>query len=68
VQALLVRSPAQLPPDALSLVRFHALELQAEMRRAGGRGNTAWSVESRAHVQDSLSQLTEALRASMLRS
>jgi len=26
------------------------------------------SVESRAHLQDSLSQLTEALRASMLRS
>ena len=67
VQALLLRGASMLPPDALSLVRLHALELQADLKRvaANGRG---LSVESRAHVQDSLSQLTEALKASMLRS
>ncbi len=66
VQALLTRGSATLPPDALSLARLYATELQAELKRAAARPGL--SVESRAHVQDSLASLGEALRASMVRS
>ena len=66
VQALLTRGSATLPADALSLVRLNASELQVDLRRAAGNGRL--SIESRAHMQDSLAQLTEALRASMMRS
>ncbi|MBL0730165.1 zinc-dependent metalloprotease [Piscinibacter sp. HJYY11] len=66
VQNLLVRGSAALPPDALSLMRMQAVELQTQLKRASTNGKL--SVESRAHLQDSLSQLTEALRASMIRS
>jgi hypothetical protein len=65
VQNLLTRGSAALPSDALSLVRLHATELQRDVRRAAG--NRKLSVESRAHLQDSLSQLTQALGASMQR-
>ena len=65
VQSLLTRGSASLPPDALSLVRMNATELQSDLRRAAGNGKL--SIESRAHLQDSLSQITEALRASMVR-
>ena len=65
MQGLLIRNTG-LPADALSLVRMNATELQAQLKRASTNGSL--SVESRAHLQDSLSQLTEALRASMLRS
>ncbi len=67
VQALLLRSSTALPPDALSLVRLHATELQAQLRQASNLDSQR-SVETSAHINDSLSQLTEALRASMLRS
>jgi hypothetical protein len=66
VQALLTHSSAGLPPDALSLVRLNAVALQADLRRAAG--GKALSIESRAHLLDSLALLTEALRASMTRS
>jgi hypothetical protein len=54
-----------LPPDALSLVRMHASTLKADLERAvkAGKG----SVETRAHLMDSLAGLTEALRATMVR-
>ncbi len=65
MQVMLTRGSA-LPPDALSLMRMNAVELQAKLKRASS--NSKLSVESRAHLQDSLAQLTEALRASMLRS
>ncbi len=65
VQTLLTRGSPTLPPDALSLMRMNATELQVQLRRASGNGRL--SVESRAHLQDSLSQITEALRASMTR-
>jgi hypothetical protein len=65
VQGLLTRGSSSLPSDALSLVRLNATELQADLRRAAG--NRKLSVETRAHVQDSLALLTEALRASMVR-
>ncbi|GAB4553626.1 MAG: zinc-dependent metalloprotease [Rhizobacter sp.] len=66
VQTLLTRGSPTLPPDALSLMRMNATELQAQLKRASGNGKL--TVESRAHLQDSLAQLTEALRASMTRS
>lgn len=65
MQTVLTRSPAALPADALSLMRLRATELQGQLQRAAGRPGL--SVESRAHLQDSLGTLTEALRASMQR-
>ena len=66
VIALLTRGSATLPADALSLVRLHANRLQAELQRAvrGAKG----SVETQAHLLESLGGLTEALRATMQRS
>jgi Met-zincin/Domain of unknown function (DUF5117)/Domain of unknown function (DUF5118) len=66
VQTLLTRGSPGLPPDALSLARLHATELQTQLKRASA--NAKLSIESRAHLQDSLALLTEALRASMQRS
>ncbi|WP_349742661.1 zinc-dependent metalloprotease [Roseateles cavernae] len=66
LQTLLTRGSASLPPDALSLLRYNATRLQAELRQAAGNG--ALSVESRAHLAESLGSLTEALRATMTRS
>ena len=66
LQTVLVRSPANLPPDALSLARLHATQLQGELRAAVAKGGL--SVESRAHLADSLGSLNEALRATMQRS
>ena len=66
VQSALVRSAAPLPPDALSLLRLHAHRLQADLRIAVTRKGL--SIETQAHLQESLSSLTEALRATMQRS
>lgn len=65
VQVLLTKGGAGVPADALSLVRWHATKLQAELKAATGRASL--SVESRAHLAESLSGLSEALRASMSR-
>lgn len=65
LQALLTRPPGDLPADALSLARMHASELQGQLRGAAGRGGL--SPETRAHLQDSLGTLTEALKATMTR-
>jgi hypothetical protein len=62
VVAILTKGGSKLPADAVSLVRWHAVKLQAQLK-AAARG--ALSVESRAHVAESLSRLTEALKASM---
>lgn len=66
LQAVLTRGPATLPPDALSLARFHATQLQSDLRSAVAKGGQ--SVETRAHLAESLGLLTEALRATMQRS
>jgi len=66
LQTVLVRSPANLPPDALSLARLHATQLQSDLRAAVAKGGQ--SVETRAHLADSLGSLSEALRATMQRS
>jgi hypothetical protein len=65
LQATLTRPAPNLPPDALSLTRLHATQLQAELKRAAARPGL--SVETQAHLADSLGLLTEALRATMQR-
>jgi hypothetical protein len=65
VQATLTRPSPALPADALSLARLHATQLQADLKQAAAKPGL--SVETRAHVQDSLGLLTEALRATMQR-
>lgn len=66
LQALLTKGAPGLPADALSLARWHAGELQAALRKAAARSDLG--IETRAHLQDSLGALTEALRATMQRS
>lgn len=66
VQTLLTRGAPNMPADALSLVRWHAGRLQADLRAAGAKPGL--SVETRAHLQESLGSLSEALKASMSRS
>lgn len=65
VQAALTR-PGPLPADAVSLTRLQATQLQTELRDALRKGGL--SVENRAHLQESLGLVTEALRATMQRS
>ncbi|MDN3921039.1 zinc-dependent metalloprotease [Roseateles violae] len=66
LQNVLTKSPANLPPDALSLARYHATQLQGDLRAAVAKGGQ--SVETRAHLAESLGLLNEALRATMQRS
>ena len=65
LQALLTRPSPALPADAISLARMQAVELQSQLRTASTRSGQ--SVESRAHLQDALALLTEALRATLQR-
>ena len=65
LQGLLTRPSPALPADAISLARMQAVELQGQLRVAAARAGQ--SVESRAHVQDALALLTEALRATLQR-
>lgn len=65
LQTLLTRGGPGLPADALSLLRLHAGELQGALKRAAARSGLP--VATRAHLQDSLGALTEALRATMQR-
>ncbi len=66
LQAILTRPSLELPADAVSLVRLHAVDLQKQLRTALARGGL--SVENRAHLEDALALLTEALRARLQRS
>ncbi len=66
LQVLLTKGSATLPADALSLARLHATRLQADLRGAVAKGGR--SIETRAHLAESLGTLTEALRAPMQRS
>lgn len=65
LQTLLTRGSPTLPPDALSLVRMNAVQLQQSLR--GAADKPGLSVEAKAHLQESLGTLTEALRATMQR-
>jgi hypothetical protein len=66
LQSLLTRGSPALPADALSLLRHNATQLQSDLRAAVAKGGQ--SVETRAHLAESLGTLTEALRATMQRS
>jgi hypothetical protein len=66
VQAVLLKGGAGLPADGVSLMRWQATRLQAELRRAVAKGGG--SVETRAHLAESLGSLTQALQANMNRS
>ena len=65
LQVILTRPNPALPADAVSLARFQAGELQTRVRSALAR--PGWSVENKAHLQDALSLITEALRATLQR-
>ncbi|HSW09086.1 zinc-dependent metalloprotease [Aquabacterium sp.] len=67
LQTVLTRGAPNLPADALSLARLHATQLQADLRTAVAKSGNQ-SVETRAHLSESLGLLTEALRATMQRS
>lgn len=62
---LCLRSPEALPADGISLLRWHALRLQAELKSAAAQSGL--SLMSRAHYADSLKWLSEALSAGMTR-
>jgi hypothetical protein len=66
LQGLLTRPSGALPADAYALARFQAVRLQAELRVAAARREL--SVENKAHLDEALATLTEALRATLSRS
>jgi hypothetical protein len=66
LQAVLTRGAPWMPADAVSLLRYNATRLESELRAAVARGRG--SVETRAHLAESLGMLSEALRAKMQRS
>ncbi len=65
LQGILTRPNPQLPADAVSLARLQAVELQTQLRAAAGKPGL--SVENRAHLQDALALVTEALKATLQR-
>ncbi len=65
VQATLTRPNPLLPADAFSLARLQATELQSQLRTAAARPGL--SIENKAHLQDALALITEALRATLQR-
>jgi len=66
MQAMLLSGIRDTPADAVSLMRWHAVKLQAQLRQAVQRGGA--DVATRAHLQESLDRLTQALTAQMQRS
>ncbi|MDP2007296.1 MAG: zinc-dependent metalloprotease [Rubrivivax sp.] len=67
LQGLLTRPAPTLPADAVSLARLHATELQGQLRTALTK-KAGMAVENRAHLEDALALVTEALRATLQRS
>ena len=71
LQATLTRGAPGMPADALSLARLHATRLQADLRSAVAKtsgARSAASIETQAHLAESLGILNESLRATMQRS
>ncbi len=67
LQAVLVKGGAPgVMADAYALLRLHANQLQSELRAAVARGGQ--SVETRAHLAESLDMLSNLLKAGMQRS
>ncbi|MCV2370060.1 zinc-dependent metalloprotease [Roseateles oligotrophus] len=52
--------------DAYAMVRFHAVQLQSDLRAASGKAGL--SIETRAHLAESLDTLSSVLKANMQRS
>ena len=70
LQTTLTRGSPGLPADALSLARLHATRLQADLRSAvakAGNSRSPASIETQAHLAESLGILNESLRATMQR-
>ncbi len=65
LHAALTRGGASMPADVASLVRWNAVRLERELRVAAGRPGLR--LETRAHLEDSLSLLRGALDATTLR-
>ncbi|MCC7041746.1 MAG: zinc-dependent metalloprotease [Burkholderiales bacterium] len=65
VALVLVRPAPNMPADARALLRADAVALRAELAAAGKRRTL--SVETRAHLAESVATLDEALRAPLLR-
>ncbi len=68
LQTTLTRGAPGLPADALSLARLHATRLQADLRAAVAKSGSKSSIETQAHLAESLGILNESLRATMQRS
>ena len=72
LQTTLTRGAPGLPADALSLARLHATRLQADLRTAVAKSSSKLadkvSIETQAHLAESLGILNESLRATMQRS
>ncbi|MFY7867836.1 zinc-dependent metalloprotease [Roseateles sp.] len=67
LQAVLTRGNGSgLMADAYAMVRFHAVQLQSDLRSASAKGGL--SVETRAHLAESLDMLSAVLKANMQRS
>jgi len=65
VSTALIRPSATTPADARALQRENAVELQQQIRSALAKGGQ--SKEARAHLNESLNTLSEALKAPMQR-
>ncbi|MBK7661799.1 MAG: zinc-dependent metalloprotease [Betaproteobacteria bacterium] len=65
VSTALIRPAATTPADARALQRENAVELQQQIRSALAKGGQ--SKEARAHLNESLNTLSEALKAPMQR-
>ncbi len=65
LQSILTRPNPALPADAVSLARLQAVELQTQLRAAAAKPGL--TLENKAHLQDALSLMTEALRATLQR-
>jgi hypothetical protein len=61
----MIRPVATMPADARALLRADAVRLRAEMAAAQKRPRA--SVETRAHLAESLAALDEALKAPLMR-
>jgi hypothetical protein len=65
VALVMIRPVATMPADARALLRADAVRLRAEMAAAQRRPRA--SVETRAHLAESLAALDEALKAPLMR-
>ena len=65
VAGVLVRTPANMPPDARAQLRADAVRLRDELAAAQRRSRA--SPETRAHIAESLAAVDDALKAPMQR-